>query len=385
MSEHKRKEIFNRDVVNVMEQPMFLGADTGVARYDIQRHPVFEQLTEKQLSQFWRPEEVDVTKDRTDFYKLKSFEQNIYSRNLKYQSLLDSVQGRAPTQAFSSLVSDVSLETWIETWTFSETIHSRSYTHIIRNVYNDPSKEFDDIVLDEAIMKRAESVSRYYDDLIEYGDYYTLFGYGVHEVNGKTIDINKKEMIRKIYLTLHSVNALEAIRFYISFAFSFNFFENMGVMEGSAKIMKLIARDEQLHLKGTQYKILQFQKGTDGELYKQVAEECEAEAIEIFMECYRQEREWIDELLKDGCPFGLSKETLVLFLEYLCYGRMKGCGLKPQFESISHPMPWIRSWLNSADIQLAPQEVEVSSYLVGQVDNDLSNEFFDDMRVFIKS
>ena len=237
---------FSQTKNDQLKEPMFFGQPVNVARYDQQKYDIFEKLIEKQLSFFWRPEEVDVSRDRIDYQALPEHEKHIFISNLKYQTLLDSIQGRSPNVALLPLISIPELETWVETWAFSETIHSRSYTHIIRNIVNDPAMVFDDIVTNEQIQKRAEGISSYYDELIELTSYWHLLGEGTHSVNGKTITVNLRELKKKLYLCLMSVNALEAIRFYVSFACSFAFAERK-LMEGNAKIIRLIARDEALH------------------------------------------------------------------------------------------------------------------------------------------
>ncbi|EFW0222387.1 ribonucleotide-diphosphate reductase subunit beta [Shigella sonnei] len=380
--------VFNTNPVDVLKEPMFFGSGLGIARYDIQRHKVFEDLTEKQLSFFWRPEEVNLMMDAAQFNKLPQYQQDIFTNNLKYQSLLDSIQGRAPSAVLMSLISDPSLDTWVATWTFSETIHSRSYTHIMRNLYTDPSKVFDEIVLDKAIMKRAESIGRYYDDVIEKTRYWQNAKADIEyqkEINADEDDIKdaieheiywKRELMRSLYLCLHVINALEAIRFYVSFACTFNFHKNMEIMEGNAKIMKFIARDEQLHLKGTQYIIRQLQLGTDGDEWVKIAKECEQEAVDIFMEVNRQEKDWAVHLFKDGDVPGLNTNSMWSFIDYLTVSRMKQCGLPCPITDapVKHPYPWIREYLNSDNVQSAPQEVELSSYLVAQIDNDVDDK-----------
>ncbi|EPO7485277.1 class Ia ribonucleoside-diphosphate reductase subunit beta [Escherichia coli] len=377
--------VFNTQQVDVLNEPMFFGSGLGIARYDIQRHKVFEDLTEKSLSFFWRPEEVNLMLDSAQFNKLPQFQQDIFTNNLKYQSLLDSIQGRAPSAVLMALLSDPSLDTWVATWTFSETIHSRSYTHIMRNLYTDPSKVFDEIVLDEAIMKRAESIGKYYDDVLVKTRYWENAKADIKyqkEINADEDVIEdaiehetywKRELMKSLYLCLHVINALEAIRFYVSFACTFNFHKNMEIMEGNAKIMKFIARDEQLHLKGTQYIIRQLQSGTDGDEWVQIAKECEQEAVDIFMEVNSQEKEWAAHLFKDGtCP-GINTQSMCAFVDYLTVSRMKQCGLPCPITDAptKHPYPWIREYLNSDLVQAAPQEVEISSYLVAQIDNDV--------------
>lgn len=380
--------VFNTNPVDVLKEPMFFGSGLGIARYDIQRHKVFEDLTEKQLSFFWRPEEVNLMMDAAQFNKLPQYQQDIFTNNLKYQSLLDSIQGRAPSAVLMSLISDPSLDTWVATWTFSETIHSRSYTHIMRNLYTDPSKVFDEIVLDKAIMKRAESIGRYYDDVIEKTRYWQNAKADIEyqkEINADEDVIEdaiehemywKRELMRSLYLCLHVINALEAIRFYVSFACTFNFHKNMEIMEGNAKIMKFIARDEQLHLKGTQYIIRQLQLGTDGDEWVKIAKECEQEAVDIFMEVNRQEKDWAVHLFKDGDVPGLNTNSMWSFIDYLTVSRMKQCGLPCPITDapVKHPYPWIREYLNSDNVQSAPQEVELSSYLVAQIDNDVDDK-----------
>lgn len=380
--------VFNTNPVDVLKEPMFFGSGLGIARYDIQRHKVFEDLTEKQLSFFWRPEEVNLMMDAAQFNKLPQYQQDIFTNNLKYQSLLDSIQGRAPSAVLMSLISDPSLDTWVATWTFSETIHSRSYTHIMRNLYTDPSKVFDEIVLDEDIMKRAESIGRYYDDVLKKTREWENakeFVELAKESPDADFRLNraikqkaeaKRALMKSLYLCLHVINALEAIRFYVSFACTFNFHKNMEIMEGNAKIMKFIARDEQLHLKGTQYIIRQLQLGTDGDEWVKIAQECEQEAVDIFMEVNRQEKDWAVHLFKDGDVPGLNTNSMWSFIDYLTVSRMKQCGLPCPITDapVKHPYPWIREYLNSDNVQSAPQEVELSSYLVAQIDNDVDDK-----------
>lgn len=361
--------IFNTEQYNHLNQPMFFGEPTGVARYEEVKHKVFETLTDKTHSFFWRPNEVNLQLDKIEYEKLKPHEQQIFINNLKYQTLLDSIQGRAPSVAFTDICSDVSLETWIQTWTFSETIHSRSYTHIMRNLFIDPSKEFDTIVLNENIMKRAHSISEYYDDLIN-----KIFLY-------KSNKVDLREVKKALYLCMHCVNALEAIRFYVSFACTFNFYENMGVMEGNSKIMKLIARDEQLHNKGTQYIIRQWQAGKDDPEMVEIAKELEDKATEIFIQVANQELEWVDYLFKDGTVPGLNHKILKKYVKYLVNSNMPKVGLKSPYEPVDHPIPWIKSYLNSDNVQVAPQEVEISSYLISQIDNDLNASVLNNLKI----
>ncbi|SUC01677.1 ribonucleotide-diphosphate reductase subunit beta [Proteus vulgaris] len=360
-----------------MKEPMFFGQPVNVARYDQQKYPIFEKLIEKQLSFFWRPEEVDVSRDRIDYNALPDHEKHIFISNLKYQTLLDSIQGRSPNVAFLPLISIPELETWVETWSFSETIHSRSYTHIIRNIVNDPSVVFDDIVENEEILKRARDISSYYDELIRLTNLYHMYGEGDHHVQGKTVNVTLRKLKKQLYLCIMSVNALEAIRFYVSFACSFAFAERE-LMEGNAKIIKLIARDEALHLTGTQHMLNLLRSGQDDPEMAEIAAECEQECYDLFVQAAEQEKEWAEYLFSEGSMIGLNKEILCQYVEYITNIRMQAVGLKLPFKARSNPIPWINAWLVSDNVQVAPQEVEVSSYLVGQIDSqvdtdDLSN------------
>ncbi|USD40031.1 ribonucleotide-diphosphate reductase subunit beta [Vibrio sp. SCSIO 43135] len=368
---------FSQNKNDQLKEPMFLGQSVNVARYDQQKFEIFEKLIEKQLSFFWRPEEVDVSSDRIDYNKLPEHEKHIFISNLKYQTLLDSIQGRSPNVALLPLVSLPEVETWIETWSFSETIHSRSYTHIIRNIVNDPAIVFDDIVENEHILKRAKDIAHYYDDLIQLTNDYHRYGEGTHELNGETVTVSLNDLKKKLYLCLMSVNALEAIRFYVSFACSFAFAERE-LMEGNAKIIKLIARDEALHLTGTQHMLNLLRNGQDDFSFMQIAEECKQECFDLFKEAAEQEKEWAEYLFKDGSMIGLNKDILCQYVEYITNVRMQAVGLGTAYpEATSNPIPWINAWLSSDNVQVAPQEAEISSYLVGQIDNEINADDFE--------
>ncbi|UJF24194.1 ribonucleotide-diphosphate reductase subunit beta [Suttonella sp. R2A3] len=376
-----RYSTFSQNKNDQLKEPMFLGQPVNVARYDQQKYEVFEKLIEKQLSFFWRPEEIDVSQDRIDYQNLPTHEQHIFISNLKYQTLLDSIQGRSPNVALLPLVSIPELETWIETWSFSETIHSRSYTHIIRNIVNDPNVVFDDIVENEYIKARAQDIAKYYDDLIEYTQRYLMVGYGEHEVNGCSFTVSKRELKKKIYLCLMCVNVLEAIRFYVSFACSFAFAERE-LMEGNAKIIKLIARDEALHLTSTQHMINILRSGQDDPEMAEIAKECEQDAFEVFRVAAEQEKEWAEYLFKDGSMIGLNRDILAQYVEYITNLRMQAVGLEPAFpHAKQNPIPWINAWLSSDNVQVAPQEVEISSYLIGQIDSEVNLDDLDDFEL----
>ncbi|CAL4320312.1 Ribonucleoside-diphosphate reductase 1 subunit beta [Buchnera aphidicola (Neophyllaphis podocarpi)] len=371
---------FSQKKNNQLKEPMFFGQPVNIARYDQQKYEIFEKLTEKQLSFFWRPEEIDLSKDRIDFINLPKNEKHIFISNLKYQTLLDSIQGRSPNIAFLPLISIPELETWVQTWSFSETIHSRSYTHIIRNLVNDPSSIFEDIVNNKNIVNRAYDISFYYDELIKFTNYWNIFGEGVHVIKNKKINININILKSKLYLCLMSVNVLEAIRFYVSFACSFAFAERK-LMEGNAKIIRLIARDEALHLTGTQHIINLFNQNNNLENMKEIAEKSKKECIKIFKKAANQEKEWAKYLFKDGSMLGLNKEIICQYIEYITNSRMKAIGLELPFKIRNNPIPWINTWLISDNVQVAPQETEISSYLTGQIDSSYNKREFENFEL----
>jgi ribonucleoside-diphosphate reductase beta chain len=366
---------FNQNSINPLAEPMFFGNPVNVARYDQQKHAIFEKLIEKQISFFWRPEEVDVTRDRVDFQKLTDSEKHIFISNLKYQTLLDSVQGRSPNIALLPIVSLPELETWIETWSFFETIHSRSYTHILRNLFSDPSDIFEDIVVNEEIKRRAADISKYYDDLIFATQLWQTQGEGTHTVDGETHVITLRELKKKLYLCMNSVNALEAIRFYVSFACTFAFAERK-LMEGNSKIIRLIARDEHVHLSSTQHMLNLWAKGKDDPEMAEIAAECHDEAKAIFMNAVEQEKQWAEYLFASGSMIGLNKDILCQYVEYIANERMSVIGMGKPFDVSSNPLPWMDNHLNSDNVQVAPQESEISSYLVGQIDSAVDEDDF---------
>jgi ribonucleoside-diphosphate reductase beta chain len=360
---------------NHTEVTAFLDPTGGptIQRYDTLKYKTFDSLTDKQLGFFWRPEEVDIYKDAKDFKSLTDHEQHIFTSNLKRQILLDSVQGRAPVEAFGPVVSLPELENWIQTWTFSETIHSRSYTHIIRNVYSNPSKIFDEMLDIEEIVDCAGDISKYYDDLIEQAGYYNLLGAGAHTVNGKKVKVDLYELKKNIWLTLMSVNILEGVRFYVSFACSWAFAE-LKKMEGNAKIIKLIARDENLHLASTQM-LLKVLK-TDDPDFAKIADETEEECLQMFVDAVDQEKAWADYLFKDGSMIGLNTELLSQYVEWIATRRMTNVGLKSPYSIKNNPLPWTQKWISGADVQVAPQETEITSYVSGGTKQDVSTDTF---------
>lgn len=344
-----------------------------VQRYETLKYKQFDKLTDKQLGFFWRPEEVDVIRDAKDFKELTTHEQHIFTSNLKRQILLDSVQGRSPNLAFLPFVSLPELETWIQTWSFNETIHSRSYTHIIRNVYNDPSQVFDQLLEIEPIVNCAKDISRYYDDVIEYGGFYNLLGTGTHTINGNELVIDNYELKKRLWLAINSVNALEGIRFYVSFACSWAFAE-LKKMEGNAKIIKLICRDENVHLGSTQTLIKLLPQ--DDSDFAKIREETKDICTKMFLNAAEQEKAWAEYLFKDGSMIGLNKQLLCDYVDWLTCKRMTAVGLQCGIKTGSNPLPWTAKWIAGAEVQVAPQETEISSYVVGGTVQDVTENTF---------
>jgi ribonucleoside-diphosphate reductase beta chain len=344
-----------------------------IQRFDTIKYPQFDKLTEKELGFFWRPEEIDVMKDSKDFRELSAHEQHIFTSNLKRQILLDSVQGRSPNLALLPLATLPELEVWIETWAFNETIHSRSYTHIIRNVYSNPTEVFDEILSIEPIISCAADISKYYDSLIEYSLWFQTLGIGTHQVNGKTIVVDLYELKKRLWLCINSVNVLEGVRFYVSFACSWAFAE-LKKMEGNAKIIKLIARDENVHLASTQ--ILINILPDDDPDFAQIQQETRAECIEIFKAAAEQEKDWARYLFQDGSMIGLNEKLLCDYVDYILEKRLTAVGLNDEKKTLSNPLPWTQKWIAGADVQVAPQETEITNYIIGGTKQDVDGDTF---------
>tara|TARA_B100000902_G_scaffold169178_1_gene163729 strand:- start:439 stop:1626 length:1188 start_codon:yes stop_codon:yes gene_type:complete len=377
MNEVKGMTVFNTEVHDVKKQPMFFGKPLGVQRYDSYKYPVFEKLTTQQLGYFWRPEEVSLQKDRGDYQLLRPEQKHIYTSNLKYQIMLDSIQGRGPGMAFIPYCSLPELEACMEVWGFMEMIHSRSYTYIIKNVYANPADVLDKIVTDDRILDRAKSVTESYDDFINTAQVWgsgNMWNADFRDSPSSAYEI--KEVKRKLYRAVANVNILEGIRFYVSFACSFAFGE-LKLMEGSAKIISLIARDENQHLAITQ-NILNKWKNGDDPVMKQIAKEEEEWVYTMFDRAVNEEKAWAQYLFKDGSMIGLNETLLQSYVEWIANRRIKALGLKPVYDisAKNNPLPWTQHWISSKGLQVAPQETEVESYVVGGIKQDVQKDTF---------
>ena len=369
--------VFNTKEVDTKKQPMFFGQPLGVQRYDSCKYPAFENLTKSQLGYFWRPEEVSLQKDRADYQNLTSEQKHIFTSNLKYQIMLDSVQGRAPGMAFAPYCSLPELESCMNVWQFMEMIHSRSYTYIIKNVYSDPSEVFDTILEDEKILQRAESVTSSYDDFVNEAHSYDSSNLWEFAVDGIPLGKQQRyELKRKLYRAVANVNILEGIRFYVSFACSFAFGE-LKLMEGSAKIISLISRDENQHLAITQNILNKWRDGDDVEM-EQIAEEERENTTRMFKKTVDEEKAWAKYLFKDGSMIGLNDKLLGQYVEWVANRRMKAIGLDTIYDvsARNNPLPWTQHWISSKGLQVAPQETEVESYVVGGIKQDVKKDTF---------
>ena len=377
MSQVKGMTVFNTEEVDTKKQPMFFGKPLGVQRYDNFKYNQFENLTKQQLGYFWRPEEVSLQKDRGDYQSLRPEQKHIYTSNLKYQIMLDSVQGRAPGMAFLPYCSLPELEACMEVWSFMEMIHSRSYTYVIKNVYPDPSEVFDKILNDNRILERAASVTESYDTFINYAQEWGQGNMWREDWKASPSSVwTRKDLKRHLYRAVANVNILEGIRFYVSFACSFAFGE-LKLMEGSAKIISLIARDENQHLAITQNIINNWRKGDDPEM-KEIVKEEEQWTYQMFDRCVNEEKIWAEYLFKDGSMIGLNDKLLHQYVEWIANKRMKSIGLKPVYDisARNNPLPWTQHWISSKGLQVAPQETEVESYIVGGIKQDVKKDTF---------
>ena len=369
--------VFNTEPHDTKKQPMFFGKPLGVQRYDEYKYPIFERLTKTQLGYFWRPEEVSLQKDFGDFKDLRPEQKHIFTSNLKYQIMLDSVQGRAPGMAFLPYCSLPELEACMECWSFMEMIHSRSYTYIIKNVYPDVGEVFDTILTDPNILQRAESVTNSYDTFINAAHEWDTGNLWKDDRKGSFLaSYEMKHLKRLLYRAVANVNILEGIRFYVSFACSFAFGE-LKLMEGSAKIISLIARDENQHLVITQNILNKWSNGDDPE-FAEIAREEEANVIAMFKKCVDEEKAWANYLFKEGTMIGLNEKLLHNYVEWIANRRMKAIGIKPIYDvpAKNNPLPWTAHWISSKGLQVAPQETEVESYVVGGIKQDVKKDTF---------
>lgn len=350
--------VLNTINYDLSSEPLFFGKQLGLGRYDIKKYAIFEKLNDLQKSLYWNPLEIGLQKDISDFKNLQPHEKSIFTKNISYQILLDSVQGRAPIYAFLPWVSQPELESCIVTWCFFEMIHEKSYQWILQNLYPNPSKVFDDILLNDVILNRATSVTKYYDDFITLAESFKL--------NNSS---DKKTLKEKLYLALIAVYALEGIRFQISFSVSIAF-AKLGHMIGNGSIIKLIAKDEAQHV-AIVANILKILKTEDSD-FVDIAKKLESDVYQIFDDVVRQEKDWAKYLFQDGVIVGLNEQILSSYVEYNANKRLKTIGLKGIYSTNQDPLPWINTYINGEEVQVAPQETEITDYRINILDTQLN-------------
>lgn len=344
-------------------EPMFCGNSVAIARLDVYKYHFFVRLVERQQSYFWRPNEVNLTLDRNEFRnRMLPHEREIFMKNLSYQVVMDSEQGRAPALIFLALCSLPELESWLTIWTAFEGIHNQAYAHMMRSVLDDASVIFDKITTDNEIVKRTVAVSEEYDKL------YDLI------CRKHVIGVDPHELKVQLYRTLACVNALESIRFFVSFACTFIFGER-NIIEGCAKIMKFIARDEDLHCQGTEHMLKLMANGLEGEEWAAIAAEQRPFLIEIMKTVSLQEMEWADYLFVDGAILGLNASILKQYIKYRTNLALERLDIEHAYPDVTtDPLPWMDKWTKSDPVQVAPQEAEISSYQIGQIDPHVEEE-----------
>lgn len=345
--------VYNQTNVPIGTAKLFFdeSGPVGTQRYEHAKYPILERILENQMANYWRPTEISLQKDAADFKKFSLAEEHVYTSNLRRQIVLDSVQGRAPAICYGPYVSDPVAEAFIYAWTFFETIHSQSYTHIIRNLYANPSVVFDKMGEIREIVECGVDVSKYYDELTE------CQGLPWGHIDTK----------RAFYRSMVSTNALEQIRFHLSFASTFSF-ANRKKVEGSGRIVSLIRQDESYHCGFTQNALKIIVKEDPD--FAKIAKEEQGTVESIYKAVHKQELEWIDYLFIKGPILGLTKEELTMYLNYLVAKRMQSMDVTPDFEvPKKEPLVWMRKFLNEdGDDQPAPQEEELTSYQTGNID-----------------
>ena len=357
-------KLYNYEKIDFTEEPIFLGKGKNVQRYENPKYKWFYDIGQRMDSLFWKPAEISLLKDKADYTELEDHEGHIFDSNLKRQTLLDSIQGRSIQQTFGRVLTNPEVEYAFERLQFQETNHSDTYSYILRNVYDNPADVLDDITINELITKHAHSINKHYEKL------YNLISR--NEVLG---DVSDEEMKEAIYLALVSWNILEGIRFYVSFACTFAFAENKK-LEGNAKELTLIARDENQHLALTQ-KLINILRKEPLEGFQETIENTKEQVQGMFMDAIQDEIEWAEYLFKDGSILGLNVTILEKYMKFIANQRLRAIGLDKIYNEHQNPIPWIDSYLGNSKVEVLPQEVEISSYVIGALDGEVQEEIWE--------
>ena len=347
---------------NYLQRTMFLdpAGPVTVQRFEEVKYPRLAKYEETARGFFWVPEEISLTKDKIDHKESSDAIKHIFTSNLLRQTALDSIQGRAPSQVFSPVISIPELEALVSNWSFFETnIHSKSYSHIIRNVYGVPKDEFNKIHDTKEIVEMAANVGRYYEDL------HLL---NCRKETGETVDTYEHK--KAIYMALHASYALEALRFMVSFATSLAMVENK-IYIGNGNIISLILQDELLHTEWTAWLINNVVK--DDPVFQQIAVEMQREVYDLYLDVIREEKEWAVYLFSKGVVIGLNAEILSDFVDFTAFTRLKEIGIKynephPKYS----PIPWFNKHVNINKKQSALQETESTNYIIGVMSDEVN-------------
>ena len=347
---------------NYLQRRMFLDGQVTVQRFEEVKYPKIEKFNDTAEGFFWRPQEITLVKDKTDFKEASEAIRHIFTSNLLRQTALDSIQGRGPSQVFGPVCSVPELELLLNNWSFFESnIHSKAYSHIIRNVYSVPKDEFNKIHETPEIVEMAAKIGRYYDQL--------------HEINCRVALgqegglLDEIQHVDAVWLALNASYALEAIRFMVSFATSLGMVENK-LFIGNGNIISLILQDELLHTEWTAYIINQVVK--DDERFREAKERCKNHVYQLYLDVIADEKAWADFLFKKGVVIGLNAQILKDFVDWTAAERLKAIGVKYE-EKVprSNPLPWFNKHSNTSLKQTALQENESTAYVIGALDDKL--------------
>lgn len=368
---------------NYLSRRMFLdpAGPVTVQRFEEVRYPKISNIETTARGFFWVPEEISLTKDAADHKNASEAIKHIFTSNLLRQTALDSLQGRAPSQIFTPVVSLPELEALVSNWSFFETnIHSRSYSHIIRNIYNVPKDVFNTIHETTEIIDMASNVGDYYNRLHllnckkEIAD--TVYLQNNLPVPADLV-VEEREHIKAIWLALHASYALEAFRFMVSFATSLAMVENK-IYIGNGNIISLILQDELLHKEWTAYIINQVIK--EDPRFAAIKAECEEEVYSLYLDVIREEKAWADYLFKKGPVIGLNANILKDFVDYTAVSALRDIGIKYRASAPkSSPIPWFNKHANGSTKQTALQESESTNYVIGVMSSDVDYDQLPDL------
>ena len=366
------KSVYDDKKIDFLNEPIFFGKGKNTQRYDILKYPFFDDTNIKMLGQFWQPDEIDVSRDKRDFQTMPENMKNTYTKVLQKLIFLDSVQGRGMLQTFGLVVTNPEFESLVSTWEFFENIHSRSYTHILRSVYDNPTEIFDESFKIKELVELAKDISTKYDDCLN-----NIVGYLDREYDENLV----KPSILKLLI---EINILEGVRFYSGFATIWSMHYSQGLMERTSNILRLICRDENLHLQVTQY-LLKLLRDTKSEGFTELYKKIESNIPGIYERACEQEFEWIDFLFKDSAYLGMSPELAKSYIKYICNRRLKALGFNGLFEGFNkNPIPWVNDYINYDSVELRPQETEVYNYKLDILDPSISDSVIKKIRNKLK-